>query len=333
MLPERESTAISRARERRRERILRNSDQRIRKILSGPDGTEIRNAPALEGGQGFEDLVRLHGNPISEIIYVYIQTSYIVASLDDFMNKNNGGSTTSTKSRPSFFISCTSVGRLWKALLIGLLMRLAVSFLLIQNIIWPWIIFYMMSTCKEFFQLSSSYDVDGHLSHSRLHLGSNIDLLAHAGAIVQNLWRFFKEFLVVALSFILFNALFCVFAFIVVKSSSIIRQVVNFKIPVIRVPLDALTNHHLSKYKTLYESVQPTSQKPSAGQVKYCSTLIKKEPLGVFLLFIKENTASSSDSTIPGDFYCIWFLIHDKEAFFITMKSLPPKDQNLLDGW
>lgn len=35
------------------------------------------------------------------------------------MNKNNGDGTATNKSISSFFISCTSVGRLWKALLIG----------------------------------------------------------------------------------------------------------------------------------------------------------------------------------------------------------------------
>ncbi|VIO86876.1 Uncharacterized protein BM_BM18160 [Brugia malayi] len=57
MLLKSESTTISRIRERRRKRILRNSDQRIRSILGGLDGAELRNAPALEGGECFRNLV------------------------------------------------------------------------------------------------------------------------------------------------------------------------------------------------------------------------------------------------------------------------------------
>uniref|UniRef100_A0A1I7VGF8 Uncharacterized protein n=1 Tax=Loa loa TaxID=7209 RepID=A0A1I7VGF8_LOALO len=114
------------------------------------------------------------------------------------------------KSIASSFFSCTSVSRLWKALLLGLIMRLAISFLLIQNIIWPWTILYIMSVCKGFFQLSSLCDVDGQFSRSRLRLGLTVDLLSHAGAVVQNIWCFIKDSLVIALSFILFNALFCI---------------------------------------------------------------------------------------------------------------------------
>ncbi|EJW74880.1 hypothetical protein WUBG_14218 [Wuchereria bancrofti] len=67
MLLEPENTTISRIRERRRERILRNSDQRIRSILGGLDGAELRNAPALEGGEGFRNLVSPSETPISHL--------------------------------------------------------------------------------------------------------------------------------------------------------------------------------------------------------------------------------------------------------------------------
>ncbi|VDO33372.1 unnamed protein product [Brugia timori] len=161
------------------------------------------------------------------------------------MNENNGEDTAIKLILSSF--SCTSVNRLWKALLVGLVMRLAVSFLMIENIIWPWIILYMLSACKKVFQLSSVYAAVGYFLHPRLHLGLN--LLSYAGyntrfialqentrflfflvylvlyhdqnyilgAVVQNIWCFIKESLMVALSFILFNALFCAFALIVDK--------------------------------------------------------------------------------------------------------------------
>ncbi|OZC11106.1 hypothetical protein X798_01932 [Onchocerca flexuosa] len=134
MLLESGKTTTSLRRERRRERILQNSDQRIKSILSGPDGTEIRNAPTLEGGEGFKDL--LHSSEIS------------------VRNKNIGEERTVSKSIALSPFSCASVNRLWKALLIGLIMRLAVSFLLIQNIVWPWIILYMVHVL-----LFKAYDV------------------------------------------------------------------------------------------------------------------------------------------------------------------------------
>ncbi|VDK63863.1 unnamed protein product [Onchocerca ochengi] len=200
MLREPGNTATSQRRERRRERILRNSDQRIKSILSGPDGTEIRNAPALEGGEGFKDF--LHSSEIS------------------VRNKNNGEGRAISKSIASSPFLCASVNRLWKALLIGLIMRLAVSFLLIRNIVWPWIILYMVSVYNKFFQFSSLFDADGHIFRSRLHLGFNVDFLSHAGAIVQNIRCFIRDSLAVALSFILFNAFFCVFALIFGKCCS-----------------------------------------------------------------------------------------------------------------
>ncbi|CAG9541001.1 unnamed protein product [Cercopithifilaria johnstoni] len=155
LLPE--SRAISRIRERRRERILRNSDQRIRRILSGPNGTEVRNAPALEGGEGFKDLVHSYETPIRIDFaigsFLFVDTEYYLA-LDYFLH-------------------------------------------------------YLSSLC----------DADGYFC-SRLRLVLNIDLLSHAGAIVQNLWCFTKESLMVALSFILFNVLFCILALIVGKCCS-----------------------------------------------------------------------------------------------------------------
>ncbi|KAL3982293.1 hypothetical protein ACH3XW_46620 [Acanthocheilonema viteae] len=159
MLLEAKSTAISRLRERRRERILRNSDQRIRRILSGPNGTEVRNAPALEGGEGFKDLVYTYGTPkrIDYAIgsFLFVDTEYYLAldySLHNF---------------------------------------------------------------------SSLWNADGHFFRSRLHLGLNIDLLSRAGFIAEKLWCFIKESLVIALSFILFNALFCVLALIVDRCCSL----------------------------------------------------------------------------------------------------------------
>ncbi|CAI4225422.1 unnamed protein product [Auanema sp. JU1783] len=40
-------------RERRRQRILGNSENRMNRILSGPNGDENRTAPAMEGGEAF----------------------------------------------------------------------------------------------------------------------------------------------------------------------------------------------------------------------------------------------------------------------------------------
>ncbi|MCP9265931.1 BMA-VPS-16 [Dirofilaria immitis] len=146
MVSKRRNTAISQRRERRRERILRNSDQRIRTILSGPDGIEERNAPALEDGESFKDLV---------------QSSEI--SISDKR-------TATSKSTVSSSFSYTSVNRLWKALLIGLIMRLGVSFMLIQNIVWPWTILYMLlSVCNA----------NGYVLCSRLRFELNIDLFYH----------------------------------------------------------------------------------------------------------------------------------------------------------
>lgn len=36
-------------RERRRQKVLQNAEGRITRILSGPDGTERRQAPAIDG--------------------------------------------------------------------------------------------------------------------------------------------------------------------------------------------------------------------------------------------------------------------------------------------
>uniref|UniRef100_A0A0R3S6K6 Uncharacterized protein n=1 Tax=Elaeophora elaphi TaxID=1147741 RepID=A0A0R3S6K6_9BILA len=132
-----ERTAISLIRERRRERILQNSDQRIRRILSGPDGTEVRNAPALEGGEGFKDLVYPCGTPIRI----------------DYAND---------------------------------------SFLFIDREYYLALDYSLHDVCNDI-----------------------------SGAIVQNLWYFIKESLVIALFFILFNALFCIFALIVGKCCSL----------------------------------------------------------------------------------------------------------------
>ncbi|VDM10745.1 unnamed protein product [Wuchereria bancrofti] len=156
MLLEPENTTISRIRERRRERILRNSDQRIRSILGGLDGAELRNAPALEGGEGFRNLVSPSETPI--------RTGYAIGSFlfDD----------------REYYLAL-----------------------------------------DHFLHLSSLCDAVGYFLQPRLHLGLN--LLSHAGAVVQNIWCFIKESLVVALSFILFNALFCVFALIVDKCCSL----------------------------------------------------------------------------------------------------------------
>ncbi|EFO17679.2 hypothetical protein LOAG_10818 [Loa loa] len=148
MLLKSENTATSRIRERRRKRILQNSDQRIRSILSGPDGTEARNAPAMEGGEGFKNLV--HSSETS------LRIDYAIG---DFL-----------------FVDTE----------------------------------YHLAVDYSLHNLSSLCDVDGQFSRSRLRLGLTVDLLSHAGAVVQNIWCFIKDSLVIALSFILFNALFCI---------------------------------------------------------------------------------------------------------------------------
>ncbi|VDN41339.1 unnamed protein product [Gongylonema pulchrum] len=58
------ASAVQR-RERRRERIMQDCDKRIRCILNGPDGSEVRSAPALEGGEGFASVSHASVAPIS----------------------------------------------------------------------------------------------------------------------------------------------------------------------------------------------------------------------------------------------------------------------------
>lgn len=104
---------------------------------------DVRNAPALEGGEGFKNLVRSMGTSkrwntthifermygrlwaiLVEFFFFYISAPYFIVSLDDFMNKSNGEGTATGKSTASSSFSYTAVSRLWKGILIGMLLEL-----------------------------------------------------------------------------------------------------------------------------------------------------------------------------------------------------------------
>ncbi|KHN79823.1 hypothetical protein Tcan_07615 [Toxocara canis] len=125
-------------RQKRRERILMNSGQRINTILSGPGGHEIRNAPVLEGGNDYSrPFTASHclssGN--------HLESSSANGSLSpscELLEYSSSLEELGITYTPRPWYSFAQEHRCRACFAIGVILRMMVALSLLSNVVLPW---------------------------------------------------------------------------------------------------------------------------------------------------------------------------------------------------
>ncbi|KAH7695587.1 hypothetical protein AAVH_37351, partial [Aphelenchoides avenae] len=153
-------------RERRRQKILAQAESRISRILSGPDGDEERVAPAMEGGP----LPRIVNFGANE------DASEVTPSSAEPSPADLSASEAEIQYKLPEYFSLPQT-RVYVAVAVGVLLRLAVSLGLLENVVLPWAVGYLSYELLMFRQKKLNYPKHGYLVNFFLVYGLSEELV------------------------------------------------------------------------------------------------------------------------------------------------------------
>ncbi|KAI1722995.1 hypothetical protein Ddc_07184 [Ditylenchus destructor] len=186
------SSTASERRERRRQKILGNAEGRLSAILSGPDGMEDRQAPVLEGMQCGDSTSSSDADGSS---------SENRAHKSDF--RGNISTETEIDYVEPVYCELVSRNRLFIALLLGILFRIAVALQWTNHLTLSFAIIFL--TYEMFFALphkSLKYPKHGYAVNFLMVAGLNEQFVIYLGLFLDLLWEFFVDLTIIAFSYI-----------------------------------------------------------------------------------------------------------------------------------
>ncbi|KAE9418860.1 hypothetical protein Angca_001624, partial [Angiostrongylus cantonensis] len=126
-------------RERRLKRILGNSEERMKKILSGPDGDEHRLPPMLEGGEYRSSLFSSGEDDNCTVGYENCKGSYTYSYSYFYSNLSNLNSSPSCR-----YPVLESLKRMDGPLnlFFGFFVRILMEYGIVFNVLLPWILIF-----------------------------------------------------------------------------------------------------------------------------------------------------------------------------------------------
>ncbi|KAH7698873.1 hypothetical protein AAVH_34028 [Aphelenchoides avenae] len=182
-------------REARRQKILSQAENRLSRILSGPDGDEKRVAPALEGGP----LPRISSGGSDEsngpTPSSTAPSSANVSALDADVSMAE-----IQYKLPEYFTMPQT--RFYVAFAVGILLRVAVAAGLLENVMLPWAVGYLSYELLAFRQKKSKYPKHGYIVNFLIVYGWQEDLVVTCGLLVDTLWELAADLLVSTFGFL-----------------------------------------------------------------------------------------------------------------------------------
>uniref|UniRef100_A0A914ZG32 Uncharacterized protein n=1 Tax=Parascaris univalens TaxID=6257 RepID=A0A914ZG32_PARUN len=200
--PNSDLIAMSR-RQKRRERILMNSGERIKTILSGPGGKECRNEPALEGGEDFK-------RPFSA-------APSLSKCNESGLSNQNGDSVSCPESygwnasleelgityRPKPWYCFIRDRRFRACIAVGIILRAMVGFSLISNVVVPWALSCFVFDFITAAQSKAKYPTRGLFLNALLYFGIDENFVIRIGFVLERAWNFIRDSLFAAFAFLM----------------------------------------------------------------------------------------------------------------------------------
>nr|CAD2199839.1 unnamed protein product [Meloidogyne enterolobii] len=176
-------------RERRRQKILQNAEKRLSTILKGPDGSENRQAPCMDGFASLNDEERSEGDVEKHEDVQTINLPIVKPNHCGFVDQN----------------------RFWIMIALGLFFRLAVMFELLNYVFLSFTtIFFSWELLVTFSNrtLFRRYPKNDFLVNMLMVTGLNERLVVWTQFIFNLLLEFTMDACVMSFSFICFHLLF-----------------------------------------------------------------------------------------------------------------------------